>query len=56
MARPGMRLDERELRAHLESRIARFKVPRRWLVVDALPKTALGKVQRAELARRAAGG
>jgi len=35
------------------SRCARYKIPRRWLVVEALPKTALGKVRRAELARRA---
>ena len=43
---------EDELRAHLAQRIARFKLPRRWFFVAQLPKTALGKVQRAELARR----
>ncbi|MBI5278771.1 MAG: AMP-binding protein [Burkholderiales bacterium] len=42
---------EAELREHLAQRIARFKQPRRWFFVEALPKTALGKVQRGELVR-----
>ena len=53
--RPGMPVSESELRAHLEARIARYKMPRRWLWIDALPKTALGKVQRAALAQRLTG-
>ncbi|HUR89346.1 MAG TPA: AMP-binding protein [Ramlibacter sp.] len=44
---------ESALRAHLEGRIARYKLPRRWLFVEALPKTALGKVQRGVLAQAA---
>jgi fatty-acyl-CoA synthase len=32
--------------AHLQSRIARFKLPRRVVFLDALPKSALGKVQK----------
>jgi fatty-acyl-CoA synthase len=51
--KPGAVASEDELRAHLESRIARFKLPRRWMLVGELPKTALGKVQRAALARLA---
>jgi fatty-acyl-CoA synthase len=47
--RPGAARDEPALRAFLEGRLARFKLPRRWLFVDALPKTALGKVQRQQL-------
>jgi acyl-coenzyme A synthetase/AMP-(fatty) acid ligase len=31
-------------------------VPRRWLLLPELPRTALGKVNRAALAARAAGG
>jgi fatty-acyl-CoA synthase len=53
--RPGAALSEADLRAWLQGRIARYKMPRLWLWVDALPKTALGKVQRqalAQLARR----
>lgn len=49
--RPGASTTEDELRAHLSTRIARYKMPRQWLWVDALPKTALGKVQRGVLAR-----
>ena len=36
----------------LGGRIARYKLPRRWVCVDALPRTALGKVQKAVLARQ----
>lgn len=39
------------LQAWLDGRLARYKWPRRWLRVDALPRTALGKVQKAELRR-----
>jgi fatty-acyl-CoA synthase len=41
---------EQVLRAHLAERLARFKQPRRWVFVEQLPKTALGKVQRSVLA------
>ena len=37
------------LQQFLDERLARYKWPRRWLRVDALPKTALGKVQKAAL-------
>lgn len=48
--RGGERASEEELAAHLAQRLARFKVPRRWFWTAQLPKTALGKVQRARLA------
>jgi fatty-acyl-CoA synthase len=51
VVRPDASCGEDELLAHLQTRIARYKMPRRWLWLDALPKTALGKVQRGELAR-----
>jgi fatty-acyl-CoA synthase len=38
------------LLAALDGHLARFKHPRRVVVLPALPKTALGKVQRAALA------
>jgi fatty-acyl-CoA synthase len=52
----GMAATEQELQAHLAQRIARFKLPRRWFWLEALPKTALGKVQRQALAQLANGG
>jgi fatty-acyl-CoA synthase len=51
VARPGASVTQDELLAHLQSRLARYKMPRRWLWLEQLPKTALGKVQRGELAR-----
>jgi fatty-acyl-CoA synthase len=48
--RPGAPADAAPLRAHLQARLARYKLPRRWVFVEALPKTALGKIRRAALA------
>ena len=42
-------VDERLVLNHLSSRIARFKLPRRVLFLDSLPKSALGKVQKPQL-------
>jgi fatty-acyl-CoA synthase len=47
--RPGHAFDEADLRAHLANRLARFKLPRRVVVVAELPKTALGKTRREAL-------
>ena len=44
------------LQALFDAALARFKHPRRIVAVDALPRTALGKVQRAVLAAALAGG
>lgn len=51
---PGAQLSQDALRAHLAGRLARFKLPRRVFFVAALPKTALGKLQRQALAGMAA--
>jgi len=48
--RAGQAVDTAGLLAALEGRIARFKHPRRVFVVESLPRTALGKVQRPALA------
>jgi fatty-acyl-CoA synthase len=48
--------DDAAIRARLDGRVARFKQPRRIVHLDALPKTALGKVQRAALVRRLSDG
>ncbi len=46
---PGAAADDAALAAHLEGRLARFKVPRRFHRVEALPRTAYGKVQKHRL-------
>ena len=43
---------ESVLTGFLRERLARYKLPRRWVFVEALPRTALGKVQKAVLARQ----
>ena len=42
-------LDPRALESLCRERLARYKVPERWAVVDALPTNAMGKVIRADL-------
>jgi malonyl-CoA/methylmalonyl-CoA synthetase len=39
-------LDTTALTAHLRTQLASFKIPRAFVKVDALPRTALGKVQK----------
>ena len=41
----GSHVGTDELKAHIQSQLARFKVPREIVFVDDLPRTALGKVQ-----------
>ncbi|WP_439398148.1 class I adenylate-forming enzyme family protein [Bradyrhizobium sp. PMVTL-01] len=43
--RSGCRLEADELRVHLQAQLARYKVPRDFVFVADLPRTALGKVQ-----------
>ncbi|HEV2075272.1 MAG TPA: AMP-binding protein [Thermoleophilaceae bacterium] len=45
-----------ELRAHCHERLAPFKVPKRWHLVDSLPRTAAGKIRRGELRSDLSGG
>ncbi|GJL82529.1 MAG: AMP-dependent synthetase [marine bacterium B5-7] len=49
--RQDMNADEQELRAFVASRIAGFKVPKKILLLDEIPKGATGKLQRIGLAR-----
>jgi len=44
----GQKADEEELRAYTRDHIARYKVPKRFLFVDDLPKSGAGKIVRAE--------
>lgn len=52
---PGTTLSLDELAAHSRQRLAAYKTPRRLVVVDELPRTASGKVQK-YLLQAAAGG
>ena len=45
----GQALNESTVLTHLQERIARFKLPRRVVFMDSLPKSALGKVQKPQL-------
>jgi acyl-CoA synthetase (AMP-forming)/AMP-acid ligase II/acyl carrier protein len=50
--RPGVSVGEHELRAHVAGKLAEFKVPRRILILDEIPKGATGKIQRIGMAER----
>jgi fatty-acyl-CoA synthase len=43
-------VSEDELREHCRARLARFKVPKTFTVVDSLPRNSMGKIQKSELA------
>ena len=45
----GAHLSEAEMLAALTMRLARYKLPKRIFIVDALPRNAMGKVQKAAL-------
>ena len=47
--RPGHDADGDTLREHTLEHLARYKVPRRWHFLDALPRNATGKVVKDEL-------
>jgi acyl-CoA synthetase (AMP-forming)/AMP-acid ligase II len=50
--RPGTTLTEAEVRDFLAARVAQFKVPRRVVIMEDVPKGATGKVQRIGMAAR----
>jgi fatty-acyl-CoA synthase len=47
--RPGASLDGAALAAHLEGRLAKYKIPRGWVFVESLPRTPYGKVVKGDL-------
>jgi fatty-acyl-CoA synthase len=53
--KPGAELDAAQVLQLFDGRLARFKHPKRIVFCDALPKTALGKVQKAGLLASLAG-
>jgi malonyl-CoA/methylmalonyl-CoA synthetase len=46
VAKPGALLSEAAIIESIKARLARYKVPKRILVVDELPRNAMGKVQK----------
>lgn len=51
VAAPGSSPSEATIRSSLRDRLAAFKLPKRVLILDDLPRNAMGKVQKAELRR-----
>jgi acyl-CoA synthetase (AMP-forming)/AMP-acid ligase II len=49
VARQGQALGEQRIKAHCRERLAAYKIPKLIEFVDALPKTASGKIRRAQL-------
>lgn len=49
VATPGAPSDEKEILNHCRRLLAAYKVPRRILFINALPKTAVGKIKRSAL-------
>ena len=52
----GKGADYEELRAFLAERVARWQVPERWSVIEAVPKTSVGKFDKKVLRRQYAEG
>jgi fatty-acyl-CoA synthase len=48
-AKPGQSIDFAQLEAHAAQSIARFKVPRHWRLLEAMPLTVSGKIRKVEL-------
>jgi fatty-acyl-CoA synthase len=48
--KPGASAGQQELKPYVRERLARYKVPREITVVEELPRTASGKLQRGKLA------
>jgi malonyl-CoA/methylmalonyl-CoA synthetase len=44
--KPGANIDEREISRALDERLAKFKLPKRILFTETLPRNAMGKVQK----------
>ena len=55
VAKPGCVVDPIDLASHCGARIARYKVPKEFLLTDALPRTTSGKLQKHVLRGWAAG-
>ena len=55
LLREGAQLSEEQLRTHLEGRLARYKIPKSVVFVDEMPRTASGKIRKADLRKPTSG-
>ena len=53
--REGAELTDDDVRAHLDGRLARYKIPKSVVFVEEMPRTASGKIRKAELRKQYAG-
>ena len=53
--RAGREVTSEALRAYVATSLPRYAIPLRFDIIDAMPRTSTGKIDRRELARRAAG-
>jgi long-chain acyl-CoA synthetase len=53
---PGQTLSDKELIAHCRDKIGGYKIPRRYVFLEELPKSAMDKILKTELRRRYGGG
>jgi len=47
--KPGMTLTDQEVLAFCQGKLAKYKIPKRIVFAEALPRTATGKVLKKEL-------
>jgi malonyl-CoA/methylmalonyl-CoA synthetase len=52
VAKSGSPVSEQDILSAVQSRLARYKVPKRVLLIDELPRNTMGKVQKNELRKR----
>jgi long-chain acyl-CoA synthetase len=52
VSRPGKTIIPGDLKSFLKERLAAFKIPKDFVVLDEMPKTAAGKIQKRELKKR----
>ncbi|MBN2038578.1 MAG: acyl--CoA ligase [Spirochaetes bacterium] len=50
--KPGKELDKDSIKSYLKTKLAPFKVPKEYIVVDELPKTPAGKILKREIKKQ----